>query len=129
MPMWIASLTPLTDLELTISAVSGEDLETLDKLSSLTRFRLTLKEPSGQGIVVQGSGFPYLKELFISCRIMPVLISQSAMPKIEKFELQFHACPEDLRCVKFSIEHPQSVKEFRFTIAGRRGLSEPDVEF
>ncbi|KAL6646462.1 hypothetical protein ACP70R_018070 [Stipagrostis hirtigluma subsp. patula] len=137
MPMWIASLTHLTDLELTIAAVSGEDLETLDKLSSLTRFRLTLKEPSGQGIVVQESGFPYLKELFISCRIMPVLISQSAMPKLENFELQFHACPEDLRCVKpedlrcvnFSIEHPQSVKEFRFTIAGRRGLSEPDVEF
>ncbi|XP_062196655.1 disease resistance protein Pik-2-like isoform X2 [Phragmites australis] len=109
--------------------VVGEDLETLEKLPRLVRFRLTLKEPSRQGIVFQRYGFPCLKELFINCRIMPILISQGAMSKLEKFELKFHAYRGDLRCVKFSIEHLYSLKEFRFAIVGCRGLSDPDVEY
>lgn len=110
-PTWIGSLSNLIDLELTVRMLYEQDLEILAGLSRLVRFQLVLKEPSREGIIILGSGFPCLKELFISCRIMPVSISQGAMPKLEKFELQFHAHQEDFKYIRQSIDHLQSLRD------------------
>jgi len=59
-PKWISSLTYLTDLELTVAAM---DEGVLAELPRLIRFRLTVKEPSAQGVTIQESCFPSLKEL------------------------------------------------------------------
>jgi len=59
---------------------------------------------------------------------MPVFFSQDVMLKLQKFELQFHAYPEDLKFVQFSTEHFQSLKEFRFTVVCK-GLSDLGIEF
>jgi disease resistance protein RPM1 len=127
-PKWISSLTHLAVLELTVAAMDERDLEILTELPRLIRFRLTVKEPSAQGITIQESCFPNLKELYINCRIMPVFFSRDAMLKLQKFELQFHAHPEDLEFVQFSTEHFQSLKEFRFMVVCK-GLSDPGIEF
>ncbi|CAL5090994.1 unnamed protein product [Urochloa decumbens] len=127
-PMWISSLAQLNDLELTIAAVGERDTEILAELPRLIRLRLALKEPSAQGIIIRGSGFPSLKELYINCRIMPVFFGQGVMPKLQKFELQFLAYQEDLRSVLLSTGHLQSLKEFRFAVVCK-GLSDPDIEF
>lgn len=127
-PMWISSLARLIDLELTVASMGEGDLEILAKLPMLIRFRLAIKEPSTQGIIIQESDFPSLKELYINSRVIPVFFSPGVMLKLQKFELQFHAYLEDLRFVQFSTEHFQSVKEFRFTVICK-GLSDPDIEF
>ncbi|TKW18906.1 hypothetical protein SEVIR_5G463100v4 [Setaria viridis] len=127
-PVWIRSLNHLTDLELTVRMVGAQDLKIFAGLPRLVRFRLTIKEPSTEGIIIPGSSLPCLKELFISCRIMPVSFSQGVMPKLENFELQFRAYQEDLKFIRHTIDHLQSIKEFQFTIAVHRGLSDRQVE-
>jgi len=127
-PMWMSSLPDLTDLELTVAAVGERDTEILAKLPRLTRLRLTIKEPHSQGIIIRESGFPSLKELCINCRVMPVFFVEGVMPKLQKFELQFHAYQEDLRFAHFSTEHLQSLKEFRFTVVCK-DLRDQDIEF
>ncbi|CAN6209524.1 unnamed protein product [Urochloa humidicola] len=127
-PMWISSLAHLTDLELAIAAVGERDTEILAELPRLIQLRLAIKEPSAQGIIIRGSGFASLKELYINCRVMPVFFGQGVMLKLQKFELQFLAYQEDLRYVHFSTEHLQSLKDFRFVVVCK-GLSDRDIEF
>lgn len=128
-PKWIRSLNDLTDLELTVRMVGTQDLEILKGLPNLVRFRLTIKESSKEGITIPGSSLPFLKELFIHRRIMPVSFNQGVMPKLEKFELQLRAYQEDLKFIRTTIDHLQSLKEFQFTIAVQRGLSDFQVEY
>jgi len=130
-PRWIGLLSQLTDLELTVRTMLEKDVEIVAKLDRLVRFRLTVKEPSTttKGIIVLESGFPCLKELFISCRIMPVSFNQGAMPKLEKFVLQFHAYQGDSKRTCPSIEHLKSlIKGFQFRIVVGKGLSHREVK-
>lgn len=129
-PRWIGLLSDLTDLELTVRTMLEKDLEIIANLPRLVRFRLTVKDPSTRGIIVLESCFACLKELFISCRIMPVVFNQGAMPKLEKCELQFRAYQEDsikVPCPR--IEHLKSLsKGFQFTIVVGKGLSYRKIE-
>lgn len=128
-PRWIGLLSHLTDLELTVvRTMEEQDLEIIAKLPRLVRFGLTVKEPSGNGIIIPKCGFACLKELFISCRIMPVSFNQGAMPKLEKFELQFRAYHEDLKRSRPRIEHLKSlIKGLQVTIVVGKGLSDCEV--
>ncbi|CAL4987561.1 unnamed protein product [Urochloa decumbens] len=116
-PRWMGSVCNLIDLNINIAELTDEDMLILRELPSLLRLDLWLKSPQKDDrIVVNGVGFPYLKELFFSCEETCLIFEPAALPKLERLHTTVHAIRAKPYCHHFGIEHLKSLKQINIQV-------------
>ncbi|OEL25528.1 hypothetical protein BAE44_0013451 [Dichanthelium oligosanthes] len=113
----MASLCNLIDLNINIAELTDEDILILRELPSLLRLDLWLKSPQKETrIVIQGVGFPYLKELFFSCEGTCLIFEPAALPKLERLHTTVHVIRAKAYSHQFGIEHLKSLKQINIQV-------------
>lgn len=90
-PLWIAELFFLVQLDIRVCKLDGADLDILRELPSLERFSLGLEIlPRTQPILISKTGFASLDTFCFDCKMPWLDFQEGAMPKLKHLELKFY---------------------------------------
>ncbi|CAL4984923.1 unnamed protein product [Urochloa decumbens] len=90
-PLWISKLVYLTQLDIRVCKLEGDNLDSFRRLPSLQRFILGLEIlPKKQPILISGTGFVSLDAFCFDCKMPCLSFQQGAMPKLKHLELKFY---------------------------------------
>ncbi|KAM3277032.1 hypothetical protein ACQJBY_045059 [Aegilops geniculata] len=102
-PKWMDGLNELGSIEITVCKVMPVDITILGNLPSLKYLVLGLSFVPEEAIVIDGVGFPWLRKLFVSCRVPWLTFEQGAMPQLRHLELKIADSPASQESVPSGI--------------------------
>uniref|UniRef100_J3N7B5 NB-ARC domain-containing protein n=1 Tax=Oryza brachyantha TaxID=4533 RepID=J3N7B5_ORYBR len=121
-PEWMASLSKITFLDISVNPVGKDTLRILGNFRSLNALRLWTKTVASKGeFIVRNIGFPCLEEFYFGfwrVQMGPITFEVGAMPKLKKFlfDIKAQGAGPPSGDFDISIHHISSLKYLRVGI-------------
>ncbi|CAL5041721.1 unnamed protein product [Urochloa decumbens] len=131
LPSWIGELRKLSILKIEVAELSSNDVDTLNKLPSLTALSLFVRTALGGRIILDKEDFLGLKYFKFVCTTVCVVFLEGAMLNLQKLKLGFNAIKTD-QCslIEAGFKHLTGLKEISLKIgdAGSDGSTKRAIE-
>jgi hypothetical protein len=132
LPTWIGELHKLSILKIEVMELSSNDVDTLNKLPSLTALSLFVCTAPGGSIIFDKEDFLGLKYFKFVCTTLCVVFLEGAMLNLQKLKLGFNAVKTDQHSlVDAGFKHLSGLKEISLKIgdAGSDGSNKRVMEY